>query len=201
MWTIVFKVITDKRFIIGVCLLLIAIMFQRLNFMRKEAKRREGNYEVLLNSSNESLLLTKNEIKQYVNTDAQLRKALDSLKVKAKDVDALTKTNSRTEIKFKTVVRDSLVFSYYEGVNTEPPDTLQVFKYKDSWNDIEGFISPDTVSIKITVQDTLVITNYWFKKGKWFLPKLFSKKKLRTDVVNFNPNTKYHIERRIKKLK
>lgn len=167
---------------------------------RRENRRKDANYDVLIGekeASEQALILSKEELKKAISNDHQLQKAIDSLNIKASQVQSMNKTSSTTKIKFKTLLKDSIV--YHDSTRINEVTVLKTFEFKDYWNNVKGVINKDTINLDIQSRDTLVLTEYTYKKGSWFLPKLFSKKHTKTDITNSNPNSSYHIEKRIEK--
>ncbi len=196
MIAIVLKVVTNKYFIGASCLFVIFLLGKRLHYQNQEIKRQKGNYEVLIGKSENTLRITKQEFKDYIVSDVQIKRALrDSLKIKAKEVVRLSKTSSDLSIRFKTVLKDSIVWG--DSTRYDTVEVYQTFNYRDNWNKVTGVIQDDTISLDIQSRDTLLLITHKYKNGKWFLPKLFSKQRTKTDIVNSNPSASYHIERRI----
>ena len=144
-------------------------------------------------------MLTKKELLKVIEQDQQIQKALkDSLKIKDTQVQKLSKSTTRTKINFKTVLVDSVVL--YDSVRLVASETLKTFKFKDTWNSIEGMLVNDSISMKVNTTDTLIYVEHWHKPGKWFLQRWLSKKQIRAELINSNPNASYYIEKRIEKI-
>ena len=181
--------------------LIILFLSKRILFLQAETKRQASNYDVLIGekaATEQALILNLQELKKAIDKDVQLNKSIDSLNIKVKQVQSMNKTTARTQVRFKTLLKDSIV--YHDSIRYEVVQRLKTFEFKDNWNDVKGVINKDSVSLKIDTKDTLVIVEYSYKKGKWFLPKLFSKRHTKTDITNSNPNAQYHIKKRIEKI-
>jgi len=197
------SIISNKFVLAGIAIVIILMLGKMVLSQRQEIKRQSSNYDVLIGQSSDALILKDKELTKYIDNDEQLRRALrDSLQIKDKRINDLMKSSSVSRLRFKTVLKDSLVLTY-DTLNNAVTDTLRIlqhFTYQDTWNTVKGLIDADTVMIDIKSQDTLIVVNYNYKKGKWFLPKLFSKWKTRTEITNMNPSVSYKIETRIEKI-
>jgi seryl-tRNA synthetase len=159
---------------------------------RKERKRVQQNFEILQTDSDQALSLTKKELKTEIEQDQTLIKLLqDSLKIKTKDIESLKKASSKTEIQYKTVLKDTIIYEH---------DTVVVkeyFAYNDPWTTATAIILDDSVDFTYTSYDTLVVVNHKFKNRKWFLTKLFEPWKVKTSIENVNPNNNIVIDKTI----
>lgn len=129
------------------------------------------------------LQLKLSEYKKYRHDDYELIK-----KLKADKTQTITKTVTKTEYQIISQLKDSIVYK----------DTLKAINYLSYWTDLHGFICNDTIQIKITNREELILTES-FQRKKFIgikLPKwLFGYKKKTIDVVSKNPNTTIsHVE-------
>lgn len=138
------------------------------------------HYQVIdsLNASQiGELQLKLSEYKKYRQEDAELIK-----KLKADKPKTVIKTETKTEYKIITELKDSIVYR----------DTLKTINYKSKWTDLYGFISKDTLQVKIANREELILVES-FQKKKFLGIKLpiwlFGYKQRTLDVVSKNPNT------------
>lgn len=129
------------------------------------------------------LQLKLSEYKKYRHDDYELIK-----KLKADKIQTITKTITKTEYQIISQLKDSIIYK----------DTLKAINYLSYWTDLHGFICNDTIQIKITNREELILTES-FQRKKFIgikLPKwLFGYKKKTIDVVSKNPNTTInHVE-------
>ena len=197
------RLLLNKWTLIIASAITIFLLLKTIHNQRQEIKRQSSNYDVLVgekSASDQALMLTKKELSKVIEQDQQIQRALkDSLKIKDKQVQKLSKSTTRTQINFKTVLVDSVVL--HDSVRLVASEALKTFKFKDTWNSVRGMIVNDSISMKIQTVDTLVIVDYRYKEGKWFLSKIFKKWKSKMNVVNSNPSASYHISTRIEKVK
>lgn len=123
------------------------------------------------------LQLKLSEYKKYRKEDAELIK-----KLKADKPQTIIKTETKTEYKIKTELRDSIVYK----------DTLKAINYVSRWTDLHGFISNDTLQVKIINREELILVESLQRKkflGIKLPGWLFGYKRETLDVVSRNPNT------------
>ena len=123
------------------------------------------------------LQLKLSEYKKYRKEDAELIK-----KLKADKPQTVIKTETKTEYKIKTELRDSIVYK----------DTLKLINYVSRWTDLHGFISNDTLQVKIINREELIFVESLQRKkflGIKLPGWLISYKKETLDVISRNPNT------------
>ena len=192
--------ILKNRYVQGiVSIIVILFLVGKMANQKAEIKRQSENYEILATDSSDKLRLTKDEFEIRIKNDEAIRRVLrDSLGVKAKQVVSLMKASSNTQIRVKTVIRDSLILNY-DTITNKVIDTVfvKVSNWSDDWSSIKCIIVNDSVDHEIHTYDDLVLVNHWYKKGGWFLPKLFSKRHTKIEIVNSNPNAVYNISQRI----
>jgi hypothetical protein len=193
------KVLTNKWTYVALGVAAILFLTWRVQVLSSENTRLGQNQEVLLdeNRGKENkigqLLLTVSEFKE---TEKDLLLKLDSvLDIKANQIEEVTKIQTVTKIEKEVVFKDSII---------KTADTVYMtrcFNWEDEFTKISGcsiFSDEDTISISYESIDKLDIVMYWDKPGKWFLPRLFQKKRYEVAVVNENPNNKVIINNRIK---
>ena len=189
-----------NRYVQGIlAILIIALLIGKLASQRSEIKRQSDNFEILATNSNEKLRLTNEEFEIRIESDDLIKRVLrDSLNIKTKQVIDLMKSSTSTRIELKTNLIDSLVLRY-DTITNKIIDTVFIrkFEWSDNWSDIKGYIKNDSIVLDVLSTDSLVIINHWYKKGNWFLPKLFSKRYTKTEIVNSNKNAFYTISERI----
>jgi hypothetical protein len=178
---IVLSILGNKFVIMGLAVVTILGLLSVVSDLKKENKRKGDNYEVLIGKSEQALILKKNELKDYVKYDRQIKTALrDSLKVKISQVNSLQKTSTKTKYIIKEVLRDTLIYVPTEVDGEIIMETVEAkkFTYKDPWTDVLGVIIEDTlgvysVDLSMDIYDTLVVVNHGYKTRKWFLTRLF----------------------------
>ena len=125
------------------------------------------------------LTLTVDELKRY---NATLKKTADDLGIKLKRVQSASTTGVRTEYKFITQVRDSIV--YRDSIIVP----VKSFAWRDPWTDVQGFIERDSVDLSVQSVDTL--TTIVHKIPHKFLFIKWGCKAIKQTVVSSNPHTK-----------
>ena len=125
------------------------------------------------------LSLTVDELKQ---TNAALKKTTDDLGIKLKRVQSASTTGVKTEVKFITQVRDSIV---YRDSIVVP---VKAFTWRDPWTDVTGVIERDSVDLSVSSVDTLTTIVHKVPHKFWFIK--WGCKAIKQTVVSSNPHTK-----------
>lgn len=125
------------------------------------------------------LTLTVDELKQY---NATLKKTADDLGIKLKRVQSASTTGVRTEVKFITQVRDSIV--YRDSIIVP----VKAFTWRDPWTDVQGVIERDSVDLSVQSVDTLTTIVHKIPHKFWFIK--WGCKAIKQTVVSSNPHAK-----------
>ena len=125
------------------------------------------------------LSLTVDELKQ---TNAALKKTTDDLGIKLKRVQSASTTGVKTEVKFITQVRDSIV---YRDSIVVP---VKAFTWRDAWTDVKGVIEKDSVDLSVSSVDTLTTIVHKVPHKFWFIK--WGCKAIKQTVASSNPHTK-----------
>ena len=178
--------------VIGVLVLFLIASVVALRKARAEKERLEANQTALLSQVEyyttkngksaadvRKLTLTVDELKQY---NATLKKTADDLGIKLKRVQSASTTGVRTEVKFITQVRDSIV--YRDSIITP----IKVFSWRDAWTDVHGTIEKDSVDLSVQSVDTLTTIVHKVPHKFWFIK--WGCKAIKQTVVSSNPHAK-----------
>ena len=178
--------------VIGVLVLFLIASVVALRKARAEKERLEANQTALLSQveyyttkSGKSaadvrkLTLTVDELKQY---NATLKKTAEDLGIKLKRVQSASTTSVRTEVKFITQVRDSIV--YRDSIIVP----VKAFTWRDPWTDVQGVIERDSVDLSVQSVDTLTTIVHKIPHKFWFIK--WGCKAIKQTVVSSNPHTK-----------
>lgn len=187
---------------IGIIVFLIAISlisYFNSRAFEKENKRLKANQETLLDSIENfkvtdslsaitvgNLELSLKEYKKYHADDAILINQL-----KGQKPEVITKIITKSDYNIKAPLKDSVIYKD----RVEYIDTLKTIHYTSKWNNVSGFIVKDTISLNISNNEELLITESLQKKKFLFfkLPiSIFGYKKKTLNVISKNPNT--HIQ-------
>ena len=196
------KLFTKKITWIIIGILVILFLFWQNQKLKQRTEVLNSNQEILLEDKEDqirALRLTSQELESVIEDDDQIKRVLrDSLNIKIKQVEDLKSMPVITRIDTVIQIQDSIV--YITGT-----DSVAIFKYfnwEDTWNKAYGQFNSDftTIDLSLEVTDTLIVTMYWERKGK-FIPKLFGKKVYQTEVINVNPSATVHINKNIEILK
>lgn len=129
------------------------------------------------------LELKLSEFKKYRAEDAAL---INSLKVKNRDLEAVTTAQMQTISELRAELKDSIV--YLPGDTVER--VVKCIEYRDRYLDIAGCIIDNIFSGEIVSRDSLTIVNTVQYKRFWgFLWKTKKVKNRQIDVVSKNPHT------------
>lgn len=195
------KVLTSKWTYVALGAAAIIFLLWRVQVLTAENSRLDRNTDVLMaeNRGKDNkigeLLLTERELKD--NFSAEVQRLEDSLDIQVKQINELTKLKSTTKIEKKVVFKDSII----HDVETDTVYMTRCFTWEDKFTKISGcsiFYDSDTIDILYESTDEIDVVMYWDKPGKWFLPRLFQKKRYEVAVVNANPNNTLIISNRIK---
>lgn len=142
-----------------ICLCGFFVCAKKVGEMHKEAKRMEGNISALMEDVKyyrtesgksaarvERLELTKRELERNYQEVVQVA---DDLKVKVKRLQAASTTGMQTEVRFETVVKDTVIYRDREILPAGK------FDYLDAWASMEGVIQGEDIKIRLQVKDTL----------------------------------------------
>lgn len=178
--------------VIGVLVLFLIASVVALRKARAEKERLEANQTALLSQVEyytakngksaadvRKLTLTVDELKQY---NATLKKTADDLGIKLKRVQSASTTGVRTEVKFVTQVRDSIV--YRDSIIVP----VKAFTWRDPWTDVQGVIERDSVDLSVQSVDTLTTIVHKIPHKFWFIK--WGCKAIKQTVVSSNPHTK-----------
>lgn len=178
--------------VIGVLVLFLIASVVALRKARAEKERLEANQTALLSQVEyyttkngksaadvRKLTLTVDELKQY---NATLKKTADDLGIKLKRVQSASTTGVRTEVKFITQVRDSIV--YRDSIIVP----VKAFTWRDPWTDVSGVIERDSVDLSVQSVDTLTTIVHKIPHKFWFIK--WGCKAIKQTVVSSNPHTK-----------
>lgn len=129
------------------------------------------------------LELKLSEFKKYRAEDAKL---INSLKVKNRDLEAVTTAQMQTISELRAELKDSIV--YLPGDTVER--VVKCIEYRDRYLDVVGCIIDNVFSGEVVSRDSLTIVNTVQYKRFWgFLWKTKKVKNRQIDVVSKNPHT------------
>lgn len=129
------------------------------------------------------LELKLSEFKKYRAEDAAL---INSLKVKNRDLEAVTTAQMQTISELRAELKDSIV--YLPGDTVER--VVKCIEYRDRYLDVVGCIIDNVFSGEVVSRDSLTIVNTVQYKRFWgFLWKTKKVKNRQIDVVSKNPHT------------
>lgn len=129
------------------------------------------------------LELKLSEFKKYRAEDAELIK---SLKIKNRDLEAVTTAQMQTISELRAELKDSIV--YLPGDTVER--VVKCIEYRDRYLDVVGCIIDNVFSGEVVSRDSLTIVNTVQYKRFWgFLWKTKKVKNRQIDVVSKNPHT------------
>ncbi len=161
--------------------------------LREEKDRLAGNQQALLEkvdyyqteagksaASVQRLELSYSELEDNYN---QVCQVADELKVKLKRIEAASTTQTKTEVKIQTIVRDSVVLR-----DSLPPLRVQAIEWKDPWVTVTGELRAKDLSLNVTSVDTLVQIVHRVPKKFWFIK--YGTKAIRQEIRSSNPHTK-----------
>lgn len=129
------------------------------------------------------LELKLSEFRKYRAEDAAL---INSLKVKNRDLEAVTTAQMQTINDLRAELKDSII--YLPGDTVER--VVKCIEYRDRYLDVVGCIIDNVFSGEVVSRDSLTIVNTVQYKRFWgFLWKTKKVKNRQIDVVSKNPHT------------
>ena len=177
---------------------IVALIVQhgKIKHLRAERDKYQTNTQVLmedvrryqtrdsLNVATIGVLELKlSEFKKYRAEDAELIK---SLKIKNRDLEAVTTAQMQTISELRAELKDSIV--YLPGDTVER--VVKCIEYRDRYLDVVGCIVDNVFSGEVVSRDSLTIVNTVQYKRFWgFLWKTKKVKNRQIDVVSKNPHT------------
>lgn len=177
---------------------IVALVVQhgKIKHLRAERDKYQTNTQVLmedvrryqtrdsLNVATIGVLELKlSEFKKYRAEDAELIK---SLKIKNRDLEAVTTAQMQTISELMAELKDSIV--YLPGDTVER--VVKCIEYRDRYLDVVGCIVDNVFSGEVVSRDSLTIVNTVQYKRFWgFLWKTKKVKNRQIDVVSKNPHT------------
>ena len=193
-----------KVYLIGIIVVLtlaVSALVGNNRGLRKEKAVLEGNQETLLELNTEvsdsynQLIVERGTLTKVIKSDAKLKAVLhDSIQLKTKEVEQLTKALSTSMVRIKTELRDTTIYK------TDTFYVVKAFNWKNPWYCAKGFVSlqPDSIDMTIEGRDTIYYVGAMERQGKWFLPKLIRKPRATVKIWNANPHQEIVIERSFK---
>lgn len=180
-------------YIVIVAVIAILCLASKLSEVKQERDRFKDNQTALLGqvdyyksesgqnaASVQRLTLTYDELKRSYDG---IRKVAEDLSIKLKRAQSVSTTSTKTEVRIKTEVKDSIVYR-----DKIIPDTLKQFAWSDPWVGVRGTLCKDSVDLHVESNDTLVQIVHKVPHKFWFIK--WGCKAIRQDIVTKNPHSK-----------
>lgn len=182
--------------VVAAAIVALIVQHGKIKHLRAERDKYQTNTQVLmedvkryqtrdsLNVATIGVLELKlSEFKKYRAEDAELIK---SLKIKNRDLEAVTTAQMQTISELRAELKDSIV--YLPGDTVER--VVKCIEYRDRYLDVVGCIVDNVFSGEVVSRDSLTIVNTVQYKRFWgFLWKTKKVKNRQIDVVSRNPHT------------
>ena len=182
--------------VVAAAIVALIVQHGKIKHLRAERDKYQTNTQVLmedvkryqtrdsLNVATIGVLELKlSEFKKYRAEDAELIK---SLKIKNRDLEAVTTAQMQTISELRAELKDSIV--YLPGDTVER--VVKCIEYRDRYLDVVGCIVDNVFSGEVVSRDSLTIVNTVQYKRLWgFLWKTKKVKNRQIDVVSKNPHT------------
>lgn len=182
--------------VVAAAIVALIVQHSKIKHLRAERDTYQTNAQVLmedvkryqtrdsLNVATIGVLELKlSEFKKYRAEDAELIK---SLKIKNRDLEAVTTAQMQTISELRAELKDSIV--YLPGDTVER--VVKCIEYRDRYLDVVGCIVDNVFSGEVVSRDSLTIVNTVQYKRFWgFLWKTKKVKNRQIDVVSKNPHT------------
>lgn len=130
-------------------------------------------------ASVQMLELKKSELEKNYQ---DMCKRADDLGVQVKRLQAASKTETQTEVKIQTVVRDSII--YINGVL----DSLKRIEWRDPWVSVIGALKKDSLDLNVCSVDTLYQFIHRVPHKFWFIK--WGCKAIRQEITTSNPHSR-----------
>lgn len=188
-----------KKYIFGIlaiiaCLITISVQKAKIDGLKEDRNKYRDNTEALMQSvdtyrTKDSLSVAKvgvlelkiSEMEKYRAEDMKL---IESLRIKNKDLEAVTKAQAQTITELEAEVRDSIIYLPGDSTGT----AVKHIRYADRWVELDGYLIGDTFKGEIISYDSLTIveTVEYRKFLFWRTKKVKSRE---FQVVSSNPRT------------
>ena len=182
--------------VVAAAIVALVVQHGKIKHLRAERDTYQTNTQVLmedvkryqtrdsLNVATIGVLELKlSEFKKYRAEDAELIK---SLKIKNRDLEAVTTAQMQTISELRAELKDSIV--YLPGDTVER--VVKCIEYRDRYLDVVGCIVDNVFSGEVVSRDSLTIVNTVQYKRFWgFLWKTKKVKNRQIDIVSKNPHT------------
>ena len=182
--------------VVAAAIVALIVQHGKIKHLRAERDKYQTNTQVLmedvkryqtrdsLNVATIGVLELKlSEFKKYRAEDAELIK---SLKIKNRDLEAVTTAQMQTISELRAELKDSIV--YLPGDTVER--VVKCIEYRDRYLDVVGCIVDNVFSGEVVSRDSLTIVNTVQYKRFWgFLWKTKKVKNRQIDIVSKNPHT------------
>lgn len=182
--------------VVAAAIVALVVQHGKIKHLRAERDTYQTNTQVLmedvkryqtrdsLNVATIGVLELKlDEFRKYRAEDAELIK---SLKVKNRDLEAVTTAQMQTISELRAELKDSIV--YLPGDTVER--VVKCIEYRDRYLDVVGCVIDNVFSGEIVSRDSLAIVNtVQYKRFLGFLWKTKKVKNRQIDVVSKNPHT------------
>ena len=179
---------------ISMVLLILAcgILWRSNKRLREEKHRLTNNQEALMGevelykteagksaASVLKLELSYSELKDHYEDVCKTAKELG---VKVKRLQAASKTASKTEVKFQTVVRDSIIY------HRDTSMMIRSIQWKDPWVSLSGIIYHDK-KVKMEIKSCDTLKQIVYRVPRKFLFFRWGTKAIRQEITSSNPHT------------
>jgi hypothetical protein len=177
-----------KGLILALLIIAVLVSQMQLSAIRKDKNRLKVNLEESFREHQSELTLTKSEFDLMVEQQEEYGRVLgDCLNIRTRQVERMSKTVASMHARVTAQLQRSTV-----KIDGREVESL-TFRKEEPHFTVEGTILDNTIALNFTSYDTLYLVTYGYKPGTWFLPKLFSKRRFKTDVTNTNPFIKYMV--------
>lgn len=159
---------------------------QRLTQNQQALSTETLHYRTLLGeevASAQALRLRCAEFERLRTADA---KRIRSLGIKLRRMESMATTTSVSSIDIRTPIRDTIVVRIRDTLVLR--DTIRLFRWADRWVTVEGLLTTDSVSCKVSSIDTL--QQIVHRVPRRFLFFRWGTKALRQEIISTNPHTR-----------
>ena len=174
----------------GATLLLIACV-ALMNHSRREVLRLRNNNEALatetllyqtrLEESAASTVALQLQLDEFRKQHSADTKRIRDLGIRLRRVESIATSASQTKVEVSTPIHDTIF------LDRLLPDTATIFRWSDSWVNIEGLIRNGKAECHIESIDTLRQVIHRVPHRWWFIR--YGTKAIRQEITSSNPHT------------
>ena len=172
---------------VAMTLLFVACGLYLRHTTREVARLRNNNealssetklYKSQLDESAASVVVMQLRLNEYRKQHERDTKRIKALGIKLRRVESVATAATQSQVEFVAPQHDTIILK----------DTISLFRWSDSWVEVEGAIHNDKVECKIESIDTLRQVVHRVPRRFWFIR--YGTKAIRQEITSSNPHSR-----------